>query len=192
MPHEAIPLSDLGRRQAQKLCAVLDVKPAAVLVSAFVRTHQTAAPLFSRFGMQPHVHDKLNEFSVIDHARIEGLDGPQRKPFVKAYWDNPDPHQRLGEKADTFAEFAARVDAFRVAIEDIATDTIIFGHGIWFALLFWRLLGYSADSADTMRAFRRFQLGFPMPNCAAFKLFHVSEKHWSVQAMPSLISMLQC
>lgn len=54
MPHEAIPLSDLGHLQAQKLAALRSVPPVAVLVSSmFVRIRPlhpfvTAFPWFRR------------------------------------------------------------------------------------------------------------------------------------------------
>jgi alpha-ribazole phosphatase len=187
MPHDAIPLSDLGYLQARELAALLDVEPAAILVSRLVRTHQTAEPFCERFDMRPQVNPSLDEFSVIDPILIEGLDGSQRKPFVKDYWDNPDPHRRLGVNADTFAEFEARVSSFMEDMEESPDSTVIFGHGIWFGLLLWRLLGYSANDADNMRSFRRFQLSLPMPNCAVFNLAHIKGDRWSVRANTHLM-----
>ncbi|WP_211454226.1 histidine phosphatase family protein [Collimonas antrihumi] len=186
MPHDAIPLSDLGRLQARELATALDVTPATVLVSSFIRTHQTAQPYCERFDVCPKVCPHLNEFSVIDPALIDGLDGAQRKPFVKAYWDDPNIHRRIGANADTFAEFDARVIAFMAGMDDLPDASVIFGHGIWFGLLLWRLLGYTADDAAGMRSFRHFQLGFPMPNCAAFTLTQIERGHWSVRASSSL------
>ncbi len=110
---------------------------------------------------------------------IEGLRGQERKPFVQAYWDEPDPHRRCGVEADTFAEFDARVRAFQEGMQDILDAAVIFKHGIWFGLLLWRLLGYSVSDSVSIRAFRRFQQGFPMPNCAVFKLTHGGGNHWS-------------
>lgn len=181
MPHGAVPLSELGHQQAQLLARLIDVEPATVLVSFFLRTHQTAAPFCERFGVQPQVHPDLHEFSVIDPALIQGLLGPQRKPFVKAYWDDPDPLRRLGENADTFAEFDGRVSVFIEQMDQLPDSTVIFGHGIWIALLFWRLLGYEVSDAEGMKAFRRFQLALPMPNCAVFSLVPIGER-WSVRA----------
>ena len=187
MPHDAIPLSDLGFLQARELATVLDVKPAAVLVSNFTRTHQTAQPYCERFGVRPEVHPLLDEFSVIDPELIKGLDGSQRKPFEKVYWDDCDPQRRNGVKADTFAEFDARVVAFMDDMANLPDSTVIFGHGIWFGLLLWRLLGYTADDAAGMRAFRHFQLGFPMPNCAAFTLTQIECGQWCIRASSSLV-----
>lgn len=190
MSHDAIPLSNLGVLQAQELATALDVKPTAVLVSNFVRTHQTAQPYCERFGIRPEVCSYLDEFSVIDPELIVGMNGTQRKPFVKEYWNNPDPFRRMGIRADTFAEFNTRVLAFVTCMSDLPDSTIIFGHGIWFALLLWRLLGYTVNDAADMRSFRNFQLGLPMPNCAVFTLNEVDRGHWNFRANSSIARLI--
>lgn len=172
MPHATIPLSDLGHAQAHQLANVIDVTPVAVLVSGFTRTHQTAAPFCAKHSTSYKILTCLNEFSVIDPLLIQGLNGIQRKPFVKEYWDNPDPHRRLGAEADTFAEFVDRVNEFVAQMDNLTDSTLIFGHGIWFAMLQWLLNGNSATESATMCAFRRFQISSPIQNCAVFKLIN--------------------
>lgn len=187
MPHDAIPLSNLGILQAQELASTLRVKPARVLVSSFVRTHETARPYCERFGVRPEVCPYLDEFSVIDPQLIAGMNGVQRKPFVKEYWKDPDPHRRIGAKADTFSEFGARVLAFVANMDELPDSTVIFGHGIWFGLLTWHLLGYAAHDAEGMRSFRQFQMGFPMPNCGVFTLTRIERGHWGIRANSSIV-----
>jgi alpha-ribazole phosphatase len=182
MAHNAIPLSELGNRQAAVLAEHLELVPCQVLVSPMLRTQQTAAPYCARFSVEPAIMPALAEFSVIDETLIEGLDGAQRKPLVKPYWDHPDPHRRLGPKADTFMEFDARVGQVQAMLADLSGGSVIFGHGIWFALLAWRLQGCVVASADDMAAFRRFQVQLPMPNCAVFKLSTADNRRWFVQA----------
>jgi alpha-ribazole phosphatase len=186
MAHEAVSLSELGQAQARALALAqaLGVQPSRVLMSRLVRTHQTAQPFCERFGVLPEQDARLDEFSVIDPELIAGLTGAERKPFVKAYWDDPDPSKRLGQHADTFAEFHDRVDQFMRHMDKLPEATVIFGHGIWFGPLLWRLLGYSANDVTGMRAFRRFQLGLPMPNCATFSLTHSGSDTWSVRGGP--------
>jgi hypothetical protein len=49
--------------------------------------------------------------------------------------------------------------------------SVLFGHGICFALLFWKLGGGDAIvTSRGMATFRRFQLDLPVPNCAVFAL----------------------
>lgn len=190
MAHDAIPLSALGHRQAAALASALSVEPSAVFMSRFTRTHETAAPFCKRHGVTPQIHHCLHEFSVIDPVLIEGLNGDQRKPFVQDYWDAPDPHRRLGQNADTFAEFEARVRTFMANMESMSDGTVVFGHGIWFGLLHWLSLGYRVSDAGEMRAFRRFQQALPMPNCATFSLTHAGGQRWSIQANSGLMKRI--
>jgi broad specificity phosphatase PhoE len=186
MPHAAIPLSERGRQQAEALAESLSVEPAAVIVSGMVRTHQTAAPYCARFNITPQQHIGLNEFSVIDSDLIAGMYGPQRRLFVRDYWDNPDPHRRWGEKADTFIEFEARVRGFIDELDRMADSTVIFGHGIWLGMLHWLLSGNRIYNADDMHAFRCFQLTLPMPNCAVFHVelrdARAGKAHWEIRS----------
>ena len=35
-------------------------------------------------------------------------------------------------------------------------QTVIFGHGLWFTLILWKIIGYDAKTSQTMRTFRCF------------------------------------
>jgi hypothetical protein len=69
----------------------------------------------------------------------------------------------------------------QIEMGQLPDTTVIFGHGIWFALLTWLLLGHRAEDADSMRRFRRFQLDVPIPNGAVFQLTPTGAAGWSVQ-----------
>ncbi len=182
MPHNAIPLSGLGERQAQVFAQTLDIVPSRVLVSSMLRTHQTARHFCARFSMQPEIISTLDEFSLIDPALIAGMNGVQRREFVKTYWETLDLNRRLGEDADTFLEFSNRVDHFLAGLSQLPDATVVFGHGIWFGLMLWKQLGYAvSDDADALK-FRRFQVGIPMPNCAVFRMTTPDGVHWNVKA----------
>jgi hypothetical protein len=66
---------------------------------------------------------------------------------VKDCWDNPDPHRRLRERADTFSEFEARVQSFMNSIEIMPDGAAVYGYGKWFGLLHWPSLGYRVRDA---------------------------------------------
>lgn len=188
MAHDAIPLSELGKAQAQALAAVLDLQPSRIVVSEFLRTHQTALPFCNKVSMQPVIHPALNEFSCLDPALIQGMVGAQRRPIAEAYWQTADPDQRMGEQADTFHEFEQRVAAFIPELDSLPDKTVLFGHGIWFALLTWKLLGFNAQYHQGMKAFRRFRSGFPMPNTAVYRLESFTPGRWRVQADEATMS----
>jgi broad specificity phosphatase PhoE len=132
--------------------------------------------------MQPKTQPLLNEFSCIDPARIQGMNGEQRRPIADAYWELGDPAKRLGENADTFQEFEQRVAAFILDLDILPDKTLLFGHGIWFGMLIWKLLGFSANDCEGMKAFWRFQLGLPMPNCAVYYQESPVPGHWRLRA----------
>lgn len=178
LPHATIPLSARGHAQADWLAARLAGAIAGpVHVSHFDRARSTAQAFCALTGRDAQVHPLLHEFSAIDPARIAGLTGEQRRPLTEAYWARGDRDHRMGDEADTFAEFVARIDTFIDAMSTLDDDSVLFGHGIWFGLLAWRLMGFAADTPDDMRAFRRLQVALPMPNCAVYELTG-SGRHW--------------
>jgi broad specificity phosphatase PhoE len=182
--HLAIPLTAHGHTQARALGARLTGPAPAVAVSRFVRAQQTAAPYCQRFNLPAQVDADLDEFSLIDADLIAGLDGPQRKPHVKAFWAELDLHRRLGENADTFAEFIERVRRFQYRMNTLQDGAVIFGHGIWLAMLSWLLQGRGVDNRQEMGAFRAFQLELSMPNCAVFEVARHGLQPWRMQRVP--------
>lgn len=172
--HLAIPLTAHGHTQARALGARLTGPAPAVAVSRFVRAQQTAAPYCLRINLPAQV----------DAALIAGLDGPQRKPYVKAYWAELDLHRRLGENADTFAEFVERVRRFQHRMNTLQDGAVIFGHGIWLAMLSWQLQGRGVDNRQEMGAFRAFQLELSMPNCAVFEVARHGLQPWRMERVP--------
>ncbi len=182
MAQAKIPLSELGRQQVLALAPLLPAKPSLILTSGYLRTQQTSNPYCERVNMRSTVNPLLNEFSAIDPDLIAGMDGAQRKPFMEDYWREPSMTKRMGAKADTFAEFENRVSFFAREMDALPSDTMVFGHGIWIGLLVWLSLGFTCQSDSDMKAFRRFQLGLPMPNCAAYQ-FSNNAGQWSPQAI---------
>lgn len=182
LPQAEIPLSELGVQQAFALAPHLPPQPAMVLTSDFLRTKQTSQPYCELVGAPAKANGLLNEFSAVDVALIAGMDAQQRKPIMVEYWNEPSLTKRMGQQADTFAEFVHRVSAFKLAMHTLPDNTVIFGHGIWLALLVWQCLGFSCSDDKSMHAFRQFQLGLPMSNCAVYRFFETAIGGWQVQA----------
>ncbi len=180
MPHADIPLSDLGRHQAKNLAEQFAVQPSCILVSKYLRTQQTAQPLSEKTQQAINVHPLLHEFSALGHSLIEGMTGVQRRPIAHAYWEASDPFMRMGDEAETFMEFNGRVNAYILDFPNLSDQTVVFGYGIWFALLFWKLQGNDCDDPSSMRAFRQYQLSLPMQNCAVYSLKNIGSNRWHV------------
>lgn len=176
----SIPLTETGREQARKLAAGLGVQPTAVIVSHYQRAIDTAQPFCQRWGIAAVEHPLLHEFVTLSPAQVNGTTVAARKPLVEAYWEAADPQCRHGDDAESFIGFAARVSAFRETLDTLADGTAIFGHGMWFAMLIWQLQGFGWRDGLSMRAFRRYQLGLPMPNCAVYALRSQRSGVWSV------------
>lgn len=69
------------------------------------------------------------------------------------------------------------------ALPALPDRAVLFGHGIWFALLFWKLGGGDAiETSRGMASFRRFQRALPMPNCAVYALELQPSGQWSATA----------
>ena len=179
MAHATIPLSPLGVAQAATLADLLDVQPSKVLVSKYLRARDSAQPFCDKVGHTAEVHPLLHEFSALDATALEGMTGTQRRPLADAYWKNADPGVRMGPQADTFLEFDARVAEFMAELPRLPNRCVLFGHGIWFGLLCWKLLGFSAADSQGMKAFRRFQTGLPMSNGAVYVLEGSRTRRWS-------------
>lgn len=184
MPNPDIPLSPRGLQQAQALAEWLPAPTGPVYVSSFLRTQQTAAPWCARHGIAPVEHPLIHEFSMLDHRLIVGLDAVQRRPLAERYWQSADPAQRNGAAAETFAEFAARVEGFVDGMNQLADGAVLFGHGIWIALLVWRLRGGALHDSAAMRAFRCFLPDLPMPNCAVWDFERDAAGQWSADFRP--------
>lgn len=69
--HQDWPITAKGQTQAERLGDFFAERPVAALyVSGYLRTQQTAAPLADRLGLVPIIDERLNE---IDNGLLEGL-----------------------------------------------------------------------------------------------------------------------
>ncbi len=190
MEHGSIPLSENGRNQAQIVAETLDITPSQVLVSELIRTQQTAQTFCDKHRVSYQVNPLLNEVHAISHELIDGMTGEQRRLIAQVYWMEGNVNKRMGEHADTFNEFRERVDGFIDAMAGLMDNTVIFGHGIWFGLLVWRLMGFEAHDRQGMITFRRFQSGLPLLNGMVYRLQSINGEQWSVHVHQELLLRL--
>ncbi|MDR1875117.1 MAG: histidine phosphatase family protein [Synergistaceae bacterium] len=182
MDERLVPLNGTGLAQAASIAGRLRFKATEVLVSELIRTQQTAKPYCDRHGLTPAVHPLLNEMSVIDASLIQGMTGDERRPISEAYWAEADPDRRMGDRADTFREFGARVQRFRTELlPTLKPDAVCFVHGHWLGMLVWQVMGFYLGMSPDMRGFKRFSSGLPMPNCAVYRFQSADKNEWSVR-----------
>lgn len=191
-PNAEIQLTGLGHEQACLVASMLPVETPLILTSEFIRTAQTAQYLVKKSNAVTQCEPLLNEFSTLCHTTIDGLTGEQRKPIADKYWDVADPQCVMGKTAESFIQSASRVEQFRInRLDELPHQTVIFGHGMWFGMLAWQLLGFDFKDSQSMRSFRRYQTGLPMPNCFSYQLQRQASGEWLIKANVEVIKIMQ-
>jgi alpha-ribazole phosphatase len=183
LENAVVPLTELGALQAQTLATLLPATATAIWSSPFKRALDTAAPYCARLGQSAATHDDLREFETVDTVQLRGTTSAEREAVVARYWVESDPDRRSGPASETFREFHDRVARARTQfLPSLADGTVVFGHGMWMALLFWQIWGFDQVDHVGMTLFRRFQLGFPTPNTAVYGVTPVGSGNWAVKA----------
>jgi broad specificity phosphatase PhoE len=178
-----VPLTPLGELQARAIAPLLPPSAVTIWSSPFKRTLDTAAPYCARMGRIVATCDDLREFETVDTVQLRGTACEERESVVAGYWMKCDPDHRSGPAAETFREIHERVArARREFLSGLPDGSIIFGHGMWMALLFWQIWGFASVDRIGMAQFRQFQLGFPTPNAGVYCLSRVAPDNWLVQA----------
>lgn len=178
---DGIPLTDQGVAQARAFAASLPDGKYTVWTSGYLRARDTAAPTLQKLAVEATTHPQLHEFVTLCPQRCAGTSYRQRMPWVDAYWSRCDADFRDGTQSETFREFAGRVETVRRDLRDASGKVLVFGHGMFFAQWIWQELGFTAGDDLSMTAFRRFQLGLPMPNTGVYRLLGHGG-HWRLQA----------
>jgi probable phosphoglycerate mutase len=157
-----IPLTELGRRQAERIAEALD-PPALIVTSPFLRARQTAEPTIARFPDTPCERWPVQEFTYLGELHGRSSSGLDRLPHVRAYWERADPHHAVGE-AESFAELIGRVRKFLGRVRDTG-PVAVFTHGVFIKAVVWTLrTGVTVPDREAMRRFRAFAERFVVPN----------------------------
>ena len=181
LPDREIPLSTTGQKQAENLITRLPAIP-HIFTSEFLRTQQTAAPYLSHWHLNAQPLAELNEVSYLPLEGINNMTAEQRRPISAAYWDRANPFEKCGQNTDSFAEFSQRVDDFLIKATNFPEATLCFTHGIWIAMLTWKLLGFPSNTSEAMQKFRQFQPHLPMANTAIWELQQNHQGNWQIRS----------
>lgn len=126
----AIALTEKGHAQAAALAESIATEPDLIVVSPFLRTQQTAAPLTRKFPVVPVETWPVHEFTYLDITRHAGTTEAGRAAAVHDYWQRCDPHWIDGAGAESFAGFIERVDDMLERLSHHPSKRIhIFTHG---------------------------------------------------------------
>jgi probable phosphoglycerate mutase len=177
-----IPLTELGRGQAQHVAGVFADPPQLVVTSPYVRARQTAQPTIDRYPGAAVEEWPVQEFSYL-RPLGRATTSREREPEVRTYWERADP--RLTEPgAESFAGLLSRVTSFLDRLGERDTGpVVVFTHGIFMRAVAWFLLTGVADPGpEDMRRFRTFTSLYPVPNCGVMEL-----RYYPDESAPALM-----
>jgi broad specificity phosphatase PhoE len=169
---ESIPLTEKGLAQARCVAAQITRRPDLIVVSPFLRSQQTAAPLRASVPNVPVEEWQVQEFTYLSPERCRNTTIVERKPLVDAYWSRNNPDYCDGPGAESFADLLTRAAAAVARIKTVEDRfLVVFSHGQFIRAAIWLLLHELEEmKIETMEAFRGFLNAVSIPNVAIFKI----------------------
>jgi broad specificity phosphatase PhoE len=162
-----INLTPSGEEQARTIAERFEVVPDLIVMSRYLRTHQTARHLRERYPRVPHAQWDVHEFTYLSPEKCRNTTSADRLPDVIRYWDTCDPDYCDGPGAESFNDFMGRVIAMKQTLLSRHEGHIaVFSHHQFISALLWLEGNGSYDrSRQAMTAFKEyFQANF-IPNC---------------------------
>jgi broad specificity phosphatase PhoE len=176
------PLTELGRSQAELLVALFPRPPELVVVSPYLRTGQTAAPLLSAYPGLPVEQWPVQEYTYLSPDKYRGTTMPDRRPMVAAYWERLDPRHSDPGGAESFAGFIGRVRGFLDRAAARPGFTAVFTHGQFMrGAMWWALTRPAGAGEEEMAQFRAFRACFRLPNAAVVRLDRLASGGFAVE-----------
>jgi broad specificity phosphatase PhoE len=166
-----VPLTELGHRQARALAARVEQQPDLLIVSPFIRSQATAAPIRERWPLAPCETWPIHELTYLSPARCIGTTRETRQPWVETYWHACDPDYLDGNDAESFRSFMGRLEAFHHRLLALEGGLVIaVGHGQFFSGYLTGLSEGFDVTPNWMKKFRATEIARPMANCEIVEL----------------------
>ncbi len=123
-------LSEKGQAQAKDVSLKVVSRPDLIVVTPYVRTHQTAAPLRARYPDVPCETWDLYEFSALSEENYINKTWVQRHPAMQALWERNDPDYVDGAGAESFSGMTQRISTGLTRLRGRPEKFIVvFAHG---------------------------------------------------------------
>lgn len=123
-------LTALGEEQAAAVSLKIPRAPDLIIVTPYIRTHLTAAPLRARFPASPVEEWPLHEFAALGDHNYTNRTWTERVPLMKEFWERNDPDYVDGAGAESFSGMTQRIltgfDRLKQRQENF---TVLFAHG---------------------------------------------------------------
>lgn len=167
-------LTAKGSDQARFLrhCFEENTSPSLIVTSHYTRTKQTAEPILHMFPQTVVEEWPLHEFVCLSPAKFNNSTMAERKPAVRAYWENADPHYVDGPDAESFLDFIGRIqtalDQLRYRRLPLA---VVFSHGFVMRAIAWLLLTKpNVIDSDQMAKYWNFFQAVDVPNASILRV----------------------
>lgn len=168
---KTVTLTQNGEAQAQSKADKFQRRPDLIITSPYLRTKQTAAPFFEKFGDVPQEEWNIHEYTYLPHALYNGTTNDDRRPAMREYWDLADPFHRTSPEAESFADFAARCQNTLERMKQCQEGlTVAFSHGYFInGLLLCLQGGFQNMGPEAMAGFLQHHRTNRIDNCALFE-----------------------
>jgi broad specificity phosphatase PhoE len=195
---ESIELTDRGQKEAEfvaqeirKSYPSLDL----IVTSSYTRAKDTARWtewLFKDQGV-PTKTWPVHEFTYLSTWGTRNSTAEERRPAVLQYWEQSNPSVPDGPGAESFEHFIDRVKKVKEDLDTIRGTVAVFSHHQFICALLWLSEQSSLEiNAQTMRDFRNFLDGHPIPNGAIVRVqFEDGGGHWHYEILTSHLSPLK-
>ena len=125
--HRKIPLTELGKEQAEALAETWTETPDIIYLSPFQRAQDTALPTIARFPQaKVRTSTDLQEFTYLSPATCVNTTKEERRPRVDAYWAKLDPAYVDGADAESFQQLAERTHHFLKEVRSLSEASTVF------------------------------------------------------------------
>jgi len=172
--NKAVVLSPLGVEQAAAFAQAWPFRPGMIVVSPYVRTHQTAMPLRRKFEAVPVEEWPIHEFTFLSRGLGDGTTAAERLELAKPYWQRMDPFEDLGEGSESYASFHTRVASClsRAASFRGTGPLVVFTHNRVLCQLMTMVVNPPRDVHEGMRRIHGLcTVGrFEVPNCGVLRM----------------------
>lgn len=134
VPDRDAELHSNGHMQAAKLAARMEnISVEALLVSGFIRTHQSAEPLLKATGLTMEIHPEFNEY--LEPKKYIGLpdSGPEVVEYRRRRNELVDTNPKWTEaEEESLADFFKRQQVAKKILEDhLAENIVVLCHGFF-------------------------------------------------------------
>lgn len=132
---KAIPLTDLGKQQAQlfaeRFLEQFGAPPTLIVHSPYLRAQATAEPTMARFPNVPVETWPIQELTYLNPVSADNLTERERAPFFARYWERDDPDYHDGVGVDSFTDFLNRVRDMLRRLSELppGARVVLFTHG---------------------------------------------------------------